>query len=76
MDEWELYDLQSDPSEMRSVYGAAEMAAVQTRLMAELARQRRILKVPDVDPPASIGGGRDNATSRVIRARQKESSDK
>ncbi|MCR9198264.1 MAG: sulfatase [Planctomycetaceae bacterium] len=74
VDEWELFDLQSDPSEMQSVYGAAEMAAVQTRLMAELARQRRVLKVPEVDPPASLGGGKDNATSRVIRARQQQSS--
>ena len=77
VNEWELYDLQADPEEMQSVYNAPDMAGVQTRLLAELARQRELLQVPQTDPPASIGGGKDNATSRVIRAQQqKKKSDK
>lgn len=70
INEWELFDLQADPNEMKNVYGEVYMAEVQARLLAELARQRRELQVPEKDPAASIGGGKDNATSRVIRARQ------
>jgi len=53
IDEWELYDLGSDPKEMKSVYGDPRYAAVQKRLEDELARLRRELKVPEEDPPAS-----------------------
>jgi arylsulfatase A-like enzyme len=58
IDEWELYDLESDPKELKSVYGESEYAAVQKRLEAELARLRRELKVPDQDPPESARGPR------------------
>jgi arylsulfatase A-like enzyme len=50
-DYWELFDLEKDPREMRSVYGKPEYAAVQLVLEAELARLRSELKVPAVDPP-------------------------
>ena len=53
IDEWELYDLESDPKEMKSVYGAPGYAEVQKRLEGELARLRRELKVPEQDPPES-----------------------
>jgi arylsulfatase A-like enzyme len=58
IDEWELYDLESDPKELKSVYGRPEYAAVQERLEKELARLRRELKVPEEDPPSSARGRR------------------
>ncbi len=47
--EWELYDRQTDPQELTSVYGNAAYAHVQARLTAELARLRQDLKVPAQD---------------------------
>lgn len=44
--EWELFDLQKDPHEMRSVYGDAEYQPVVRELKAELARLRLQFKVP------------------------------
>ncbi|GAB5444084.1 MAG: sulfatase [Fuerstiella sp.] len=72
VDEWELYDLQSDPHEMQSLYGNAEVAGVQRKLKAELKRLRQEFQVPEQDPPASLGGGKDNPTSRVIRSKAKD----
>jgi arylsulfatase A-like enzyme len=54
VDYWELFDLKTDPRELRSVYGNTDYAAVQAELLRELARLRKELKVPDPDPPASI----------------------
>jgi len=48
---WELFDLNKDPQELKSVYGTAEYAGVQKELETELARLRKELKVPDPDPP-------------------------
>ena len=47
---WELFDLQTDRHEMRSVYGLPEYASTQKELHAELDRLRRELKVPEQDP--------------------------
>ena len=59
-DYWELFDLQTDPREMTSVYGKASYKAVQKELTDELARLRRDLKVPATIPPDWFGktGGR------------------
>jgi arylsulfatase A-like enzyme len=54
MNYWELFDLQKDPHELRSVFGQAEYATVQKDLETELARLRTELKVPAADPPASL----------------------
>jgi arylsulfatase A-like enzyme len=43
----ELFDLKTDPHELRSVYGEPEEAKTQKRLTHELARLRRELKEPD-----------------------------
>ena len=51
VNEWELFDLKTDPHELTSVYGKPEYAEVQKQLAAELARLRADLKVPDPDPP-------------------------
>jgi arylsulfatase A-like enzyme len=48
---WELFDLQKDREELKSVYGTAEYAHVQQELESELARLRQELKVPEPDPP-------------------------
>jgi arylsulfatase A-like enzyme len=50
---WELFDLQKDPHEMKSVYGQADYAEVQAELHKKLDELRAELKVPAKDPPAS-----------------------
>jgi arylsulfatase A-like enzyme len=54
MNYWELFDLQRDPKELKSVYGQPEYAQAQKDLQAELARLRKDLKVPDADPPVTL----------------------
>lgn len=49
-EEWELFDLKTDPQEMKSVYGDPAYEKVQTDLQEELRRLRAELKVPDKDP--------------------------
>ncbi len=51
---WELFDRQTDPRELTSVYGRPEYAAAQRDLHAELDRLRRDLRVPETDPPETI----------------------
>jgi arylsulfatase A-like enzyme len=41
VDEWELYDLEKDPQEMTSVYGAPAYADVVREMKAELERKRQ-----------------------------------
>jgi arylsulfatase A-like enzyme len=53
MDYWELFDLKTDPKELRSVYGKPEYAETQRKLERELERLRAELKVPAQDPPGS-----------------------
>jgi arylsulfatase A-like enzyme len=48
---WELFDLENDPLELRSVYGQADYATTQQELAAELTRLRTELKVTAQDPP-------------------------
>ncbi|UCF19941.1 MAG: sulfatase [Gemmatimonadota bacterium] len=50
IDEWELFDLASDPEEMRSVYAEAEYAGVVDELKARLGELRAQYEVPDEDP--------------------------
>ncbi|BCX46839.1 hypothetical protein HAHE_07470 [Haloferula helveola] len=49
-DLWELYDLEKDPNELKSVYGDPAYESIQKDLKTELARLRTELKVPDEDP--------------------------
>lgn len=53
-DYWEMFDRQTDPKEMTSVYGKPEHAAAQKELEAELARLRKELKVPANDPEETL----------------------
>ncbi len=48
--EWELFDLQRDPDELRSVYDDPGYADVVADLRARLAELRRIYGVPEEDP--------------------------
>ncbi|HBI42532.1 MAG TPA: sulfatase [Planctomycetales bacterium] len=51
---WELFDLDKDPHELKSVYGQADYEKVQKELEAELKRLRTELKVPDPDPMETV----------------------
>jgi arylsulfatase A-like enzyme len=51
---WELFDLQTDPHELTSVYEKPEYASVRAELERELARLRTELQVPDPDPAESV----------------------
>jgi arylsulfatase A-like enzyme len=54
MNYWELFDLQKDPHELRSVYADPAYAGVKADLEKELTHLRVELKVPATDPPASL----------------------
>ena len=45
LDDWELFDLESDPNELKSVYGSPQYAAIQSQLTVELARMREQYQV-------------------------------
>ena len=45
--EWELYDLEKDPNEMKSEYDNPEYAGIVAELKAELKRLRAYYKVPE-----------------------------
>lgn len=51
VDEWELYDLQKDPNELRSVYVDPAYAAVVKELKGELTRLRQVYKVDEFKEP-------------------------
>jgi arylsulfatase A-like enzyme len=58
-EEWELFDLKTDPQEMKSRYGEAEYEQVQSELHTELKRLRTELAIPGQDPAeAAIRPGR------------------
>ena len=59
IDEWELFDLEVDPDELRSVYSEAEYSSVVVELKEMLDRLRDRYEVPDEDPvplPEPNGG--------------------
>jgi hypothetical protein len=45
--EWELFDREKDPAQMRSVYGDAAYADTVRSLRLEMARLREALQAPD-----------------------------
>lgn len=51
---WELFDLQKDPQELKSVYNDPAYLETQSKLHQELDKLRTDLKVPAEDPPAAI----------------------
>jgi len=50
IDEWELYDLEKDPKEMKNVLGDPAYADIVTELKAELKQLREKYK-DTIDPP-------------------------
>ena len=48
--EWELFDLERDPEELRSVYGSPAYAALQQELLRRLGELRAQYRVPEHDP--------------------------
>ena len=58
VDEWELYDREKDPLELRNVIAEAANAAVVAELKKEHARLRTELKVPEQTPDEAFGGGK------------------
>jgi arylsulfatase A-like enzyme len=50
IDEWELFDLETDPDELNSVYADPEYADVVADLKTRLAQLRVDYEVPEEDP--------------------------
>ncbi len=48
--EWELFDLEEDPNEMRSVYDDPDYEEIKNELKEELERLREQYDVPEEDP--------------------------
>jgi arylsulfatase A-like enzyme len=75
--EWELYDLQKDPREMKSVYANSAYAAVVKDLKAELKRLQQQYNVPDdtgtveKDPPSLRKDFRSKKKARRKKRRKK-----
>jgi len=59
-DQWELYDLASDPHELRNLYGQPGTEEVRADLMAELLRLKKELRDDDqfaeTQPPSGVDG--------------------
>jgi arylsulfatase A-like enzyme len=51
-DAWELFDLETDPHEMKSVYSDSSYAPIVAELKTELDRLRQQYQLPAQDPPA------------------------
>ena len=54
LDEWELFDLARDPSELRSCHDDPQYAEVRSELEAELSRLRAELGVPEDTRPIDV----------------------
>ena len=50
IDDWELFDLEKDPEEMKSVYGDPQYSKIQKQKLGQLNRLRERYEVPEVDP--------------------------
>ncbi|VGO16594.1 Arylsulfatase [Pontiella desulfatans] len=55
-EEWELFDLQNDPAEMKNVFGHPENKAQIQRQKKELEALKKQYQVPDEPPPQNAGG--------------------
>ncbi len=51
---WEMFDLNSDPHEMKDVFNDPSYAETRKQLESQLSKLRGELKVPAVDPPESL----------------------
>ena len=69
IDEWELFDLQKDPREMRSVYSDPAYAGKVKELKAELARLRKFYKVPEDTRPVRRGPRKKPSPKKTKKAK-------
>ena len=69
-DEWELFDREKDPHELRSVYNDPIYATVVANLKRSLDRLRTELKVPAVIPESAYGQaqGRSRTKDGEVRS--------
>jgi len=58
-DDWELFDLKTDPHELKNVIGDPVYKATVAELRDEMSRLRRELKVPDMPPEEAYGRSRN-----------------
>jgi len=66
----ELFDLQKDPQELRSVFGEPAYAATTAALEKDLARLRKELKVPEVVPASWYGRGGEGGGGAAKKKKQ------
>ena len=71
IDYWELFDRQSDPHELKSVYDEALYGDVRKELEGELDRLRAELKVPEKEDPAASGRRPGPRAKARAKAREK-----
>jgi arylsulfatase A-like enzyme len=71
LDAWELFDLKTDPHELKDVAGDPANAPVVADLKRELARLREELKVPAETPKEAFGSLYDTPRERGPAARKK-----
>jgi hypothetical protein len=67
MNYWELFDLKTDPHELKSVYDDAEYKDVQKDLHQQLDQLRTELKEPAQDPPDSMIPDKRGAGAKAER---------
>jgi arylsulfatase A-like enzyme len=64
MNYWTLMDRQTDPHELKNVYGDPAYAEAQKAMHVELTRLRTELKVPDTDPAGTPRPGKGKGKSK------------
>ncbi len=75
-DNWELYDLKTDPEEMHNLYGKKGMEKITTELKAELARlQKRIRCAAGVMPLKKLPEDILNINNLIIKIKNNEKTD-
>jgi arylsulfatase A-like enzyme len=67
LDEWELFDLEKDPRELRSVYADPAYTSIVTDLKRELDRLRTELKVPATIPQEAFGQASNARRASAVR---------
>ncbi|MEO7521144.1 MAG: sulfatase/phosphatase domain-containing protein, partial [Gemmatimonas sp.] len=64
-DQWELFDLTEDPSELHNLYGQPGTAALTASLKRELARLKRELRDDDQLADVQLPNGVDGTVARL-----------
>ena len=64
-DQWELFDLVHDPSELHNLYGQSGTASITTALKAELMRLKREVKDDDQLADVQLPNGVDGPVAKL-----------